>query len=213
VAELRAKYDSERALTRKMSEEHGGERAWVLNLTGQLYEHLALMVQYLEEETSQGDGIADEHSDGYEAAKALLEHAKRNEPQWENASVAIHELQLQAADVPGLTATLDELRAQLAEKDAVIAKLQDRPECDATDGAHPAWWRGHDRAEAKLRELVAEKDAQLVRLLRAIANLRDELPRGPVQDRLSLMLPDQCTECHRYVGKCPACHREKPNAK
>jgi hypothetical protein len=115
---LRAKYDSERALTRKMSEEHGGERAWVLSLTGQLYEHLALMVRYFEEETAQGDGVAEEHSDGYGAAKALLEHARQNEPQWENASLAVRDLQLKAAEVPGLTATLDELRAQLAEKDA-----------------------------------------------------------------------------------------------
>lgn len=28
----------------------------------------------------------------------------------------------------------------------------DDPTLDETDGAHPAWWRGHDRAVEKLRE-------------------------------------------------------------
>lgn len=42
-------------------------------LLGELREHLAMMVRYLEEETRAGDGICEEHYDGYMAAKRLLE--------------------------------------------------------------------------------------------------------------------------------------------
>lgn len=32
--------------------------------------------------------------------------------------------------------------------------IYDRPEDDATDGAHPAWWRGHDHGSQKVAELL-----------------------------------------------------------
>ena len=38
----------------------------------QLYEALEIMVGYLHEEASDGDGIREEHWDGFQAAKALL---------------------------------------------------------------------------------------------------------------------------------------------
>lgn len=46
----------------------------------------------------------------------------------------------------------DELRAQLASAD---------PQWDATDAAHPAWWRGHDHAAKKFEELVSGLRAKL----------------------------------------------------
>lgn len=51
----------------------------------QLYEHLALLVRYFEQETSQGDGIAEEHFDGYMAAKSLLARLAPSQPSCENA--------------------------------------------------------------------------------------------------------------------------------
>lgn len=49
----------------------------------------------------------------------------------------------------------------LARRDAAAAK--DHPELDATDGAHPAWWRGYDHAFAvvcqKVHEILDGKDA------------------------------------------------------
>lgn len=51
----------------------------------QLYEHLALLVRYFEQETSQGDGIAEEHFDGYMAAKSLLARLAPGQPSCENA--------------------------------------------------------------------------------------------------------------------------------
>lgn len=39
--------------------------------------------------------------------------------------------------------------------------IEDHPEFDATDGAHPAWWRGHDHAAAKFIELKLRLEASL----------------------------------------------------
>ena len=47
-------------------------------------------------------------------------------------------------------------RRAAAEARAEIARLSvtDDPIYDATDGAHPAWWRGHDHAAVKMREAL-----------------------------------------------------------
>lgn len=37
-----------------------------------------------------------------------------------------------------------------------IESWPDDPECDGTDAAHPAYWRGHDHAVAVLCQKVAE---------------------------------------------------------
>lgn len=46
-----------------------------------------------------------------------------------------------------LFAEIDRLRAELG-----ALKAADNPEFDATDGAHPAWWRAHDYVSARYRE-------------------------------------------------------------
>ena len=48
-----------------------------------------------------------------------------------------------------LFAEIDRLRAEV---DAL--KAADNPEFDATDGAHPAWWRGHDYVSARFKEEI-----------------------------------------------------------
>lgn len=63
----------------------------------ELHEHLALMVRYFEAEAREGDGIAEVHFDGYQAAKALLVRTAVDQPQWENAQIEISELLREAA--------------------------------------------------------------------------------------------------------------------
>ena len=46
-----------------------------------------------------------------------------------------------------LFAEIDRLRAELG-----ALKAADNPEFDATDGAHPAWWRAHDYVSARFKE-------------------------------------------------------------
>ena len=41
-----------------------------------------------------------------------------------------------------------------------LASVVDDPALDATDGAHPAWWRGHDHATAQWRERVATAETE-----------------------------------------------------
>lgn len=36
----------------------------------------------------------------------------------------------------------------------------DDPIWDATDGAHPAWWRGHDHAAQKMQEALDKARAE-----------------------------------------------------
>jgi hypothetical protein len=45
---------------------------------------------------------------------------------------------------------------RIAELEAELASLRDDPEFDATDAAHPAWWRGHEHTTAVFCQLVNE---------------------------------------------------------
>jgi hypothetical protein len=47
----------------------------------------------------------------------------------------------------------DIIKAQ-AERIRVLEQNIDVPECDGTDAAHPAWWRGHEQAVASLCQLI-----------------------------------------------------------
>jgi chromosome segregation ATPase len=55
-----------------------------------------------------------------------------------------------------LFAEIDRLRAELG-----ALKAADNPEFDATDGAHPAWWRGHDYVSARFKEELDESEVEL----------------------------------------------------
>ncbi len=89
-----------------------------------------------------------------------------------------------------------------AERDALIVKLHDDPELDATDGAHPAWWRGHDHVEAKFRELIAAKDAEIARLRTVLdaagANKAD--PEQAARVRLGRWLTANHRRCWKSHG-------------
>ncbi len=83
-----------------------------------------------------------------------------------------------------LFAEIDRLRAELG-----ALKAADNPEFDATDGAHPAWWRAHDYVSARFKEeldksrrerddLKAKLDAELPAMWREdIQSLNECLER------------------------------------
>jgi hypothetical protein len=62
---------------------------------------------------------------------------------------------------------LDELSDVKDEHAVDLATLRptDDPMLDATDGAHPAWWRGHDHAAEKMREALDDARLTADRLL------------------------------------------------
>jgi hypothetical protein len=72
LAQTRANLEPEQTLARKIAAGYSASRTGILAQYGEFHELLALMVRYLHEETSQGDGLAEEHWDGYQAAKDLL---------------------------------------------------------------------------------------------------------------------------------------------
>lgn len=119
------------ALVRKMDADYAASRVGIMALHGELHEHLALMVRYLNEETSSGDGIADCHVDGYEAAKSLLVRSAPNQPSWENAQIEVADLLRKSSEVPGLSAELDRVRW---ERDRAVRLLN---MLDRADARHP----------------------------------------------------------------------------
>lgn len=52
------------------------------------------------------------------------------------------------------------------------AQRWDNPKFDATDAAHPAWWRGHDRTAKKFEELVNELRAKLAEAERKLSKFK-----------------------------------------
>ena len=132
IERLRVLLWSEHELIKRLTAEHSASRVGIMALQGELHEHLALMVRYLEEETREGDGIAEHHFDGYTAAKSLVSRAAVDQPQWENAQIEVAELLRKASELPGLTAELDRLRWE-RNKAIQLLHMIDRP-----DGArHP----------------------------------------------------------------------------
>jgi len=101
-----------------------GERDVSRRQCGELHEHLALIVRYFEEETSAGDGIAEQHYAGYQLAKIVLARTAPNEAAWETAMVEFAQLQERASHVPGLSAALDEARHELDARRALDADVR-----------------------------------------------------------------------------------------
>lgn len=66
----------------------------------------------------------------------------------------------------------DALRAQLSSTD---------PEHDATDAAHPCWWRGHDNGAKGMAELVERLRAKLAEAERTIQHKVEELRHESAQ--------------------------------
>ena len=46
------------------------------------------------------------------------------------------------------------LRKHIAELEKQVAAMQDHPDADCTDAAHPAWWRGHDHTTIVLCQRI-----------------------------------------------------------
>ncbi len=67
-----------------------------------------------------------------------------------------HREEVEQRMVMGLTA-----RAEAAEAKVAELERQNDPAYDATDAAHPAWWRGHDNGAKGMAERVASLQARL----------------------------------------------------
>ena len=67
-----------------------------------------------------------------------------------------------------LLAEIDRLRAE-------VAALRDDPEFDATDWAHPAWWRGHDYVSARFKEELDKARRERDECVPLLANVLDLL--------------------------------------
>jgi DNA repair exonuclease SbcCD ATPase subunit len=63
---------------------------------------------------------------------------------------------------------------RIAEMEDALVKMRDRPELDATDGAHPAWWRSHDYVEKKFKELTERLAAELEQVKAELDELRSK---------------------------------------
>ena len=119
---------------------------------GELHEHLELMVEQFREETGEGDGIREEHFAGYCASKSLVKRMEPGSKAWEDAMITLHIQREKASEAPGLTATLDEARHEVAR----LQKLFD----DAGEGQYnvlaliDAYQSQVDEAEAKVAELL-----------------------------------------------------------
>jgi hypothetical protein len=105
------------------------------------------------------------------------------------ASHSHHDLAERAAAVVAEIATLRAVRLEPMTPTALDAAVAaedrataDEPLLDGTDGAHPAWWRGHDRAAEMLtaQRDAAVADAARVRAAYAsdLAGLRAEVRRA-----------------------------------
>lgn len=106
------------------------ERTGLLDRIAALRESLAAMVRCLEEEARDGDGIREEHVFSAKAAIARADVAA------DAARDEVQELLAKASEVPGLTATVDELRH------AVVTALREIERCD------------HEAAKRALREAL-----------------------------------------------------------
>lgn len=43
---------------------------------------------------------------------------------------------------------------EIARIKGQLERIKDDPECDGTDGAHPAWWRGNDAAVVSCAHII-----------------------------------------------------------
>ncbi len=68
--------------------------------------------------------------------------------------------ELTAACADGLSRHTGELRERAEAAEAELERQNDTA-YDATDGAHPAWWRGHDNGVKGMAERVASLQARL----------------------------------------------------
>jgi hypothetical protein len=112
-------------------------------------------------------------------------HAVCSEPNAAFIAAARSDVPALAALARAQAAELATLRARMvpmsdAALDAAVAAEDraavDEPLLDGTDGAHPAWWRGHDRAAEVWSERVATAERERDEARADAARLRGFLP-------------------------------------
>jgi hypothetical protein len=83
---------------------------------------------------------------------------------------AIERAEAVEAQLAEANARLNKLEGQYA--DASLYGNQNNPDFDATDAAHPAWWRGHDHVAAMFEQKVGKLKGELDEANKTIAHLR-----------------------------------------
>jgi len=195
---LRERWPDARVSVRPpMEDRYGGHDAMAVATWG----NVEVLASGEDEQTALGE-VADavclelrEHADHPDALLARqhailtgVADALRGDP-GPLASHSHHDLAERAAAMEAEIATLRAVRLEpmtLTALDAACAAedraTADEPLLDGTDGAHPAWWRGHDRAAEML---TAQRDAALADAARArdayatdLAGLRAEVRRA-----------------------------------
>jgi chromosome segregation ATPase len=130
-----------------------------------------------------------------EGAAKLTERAEEAEEEWRLADFRVKSAESRS----------DDFAARLAAAEAEVKRLRlawDDPEMDATDGAHPAWWRGNDAGVAGAVRIVNEAldealplagcvgGADLERVRQRIAALRERAERlVRAGDDMAALLP------------------------
>ena len=77
------------------------------------------------------------HRDGYVAAQSLVRRLEPDSKAWEDTLIYLNIQREKASEVPGLTATLDEARHEVAE----LLRLHPRDEYDEDRDGFVLWWR------------------------------------------------------------------------
>lgn len=103
----------------------------------------------------------------------------------DRVTCAVHQVSRETVTRPSnevlWTRTESRYQRQLAEwetKQAYFATARrkaeqaiDNPELDATDGAHPAWWRGHDYVSSQFRDALLKERARVAELEASIRTM------------------------------------------
>lgn len=126
-------YESERSCLQKFARECAADRTGLLARVADLRDSLAAIVRCLEEEARDGDGIREGHVEAHVAAKSAIARADNAA---DNARDEVQRLITKASEVPGMSATIEELRY------AVTNALRECERCD------------HEAARRILREAL-----------------------------------------------------------
>ena len=105
---------------------------------GELHEALRLMVHYLQEEASEGDGIREEHWDGYQAAEVLLNATESDQQAWTDALI-------KNAENEATIARVREVIARMQAQMAVDEKTGSEFDAGSADAI---WWYSDELLDA-----------------------------------------------------------------
>ncbi len=87
--------------------------------------------------------------------------------------------------------------AELAEKELKLRTYPDDPEMDATDAAHPAWWRGQEQAAREWSKRLEAMRAENEKL--KAASLANSIKLAELESLRALLASGQCVDLARVT--------------